>query len=155
MSNLITTIAGLEIGNFIRRSQSNYWIPAYKGRILAASIDDLARIGHEQIDPLYEYVELDDDILKDFGFYVDKSQAHIIYNESGNIFKLNKLSQYIGVTDENSAQIESSITYGLIPEFRYEFTWGAAQIQYVHTLQNLFLILCKHPLVKKLNNPST
>jgi len=135
-SNIIWDAGGLMLGNYVKRSQNDYWAPHFKGTICRITIDELIIIDTQTPGGLFEYIDLDDEWLDQFGFYVDKSKAHIVYNETGNIFQLNKLSLYNGVTDENSAQIEAAITNG-IPLVRYEFTWGGVAIRHVHKLQNL------------------
>jgi len=59
-------------------------------------------------------IPLTEQWLRDFGFFVDGSKAHIVYNESGNIYNLNR----IGDTFHSS--------------------YLATEIPFVHILQNHF-----------------
>lgn len=70
----------------------------------------IGQYGCDQI----EAVPLTEQWLRDFGFFVDGNKAHIVYNESGNIYNLNR----IGDTFHSS--------------------YLATEIPYVHTLQNHF-----------------
>jgi len=148
-SSLIWDAGGLMLGNYIRRSNDNYWAPQFKGTIVKMSIDEMILVDTQVPRGIYEYIDLDDEWLDQFGFYVDRKVAHIKYNRLGNIFQLNKLNQYAGVTDQNSAQIEAGITNGTIPLTRYEFTWGAVHIRHVHKLQNIFSELTGQELTRK------
>lgn len=147
--NIIWDSNNLMIGNYVKRSNHSYWAPQFRGTITRITIDELIIIDTQAPKGIFEYIDLDDEWLDQFGFYVDKSRAHIKYNKSGNIFQLNKLNQYAGVTDENSAQIEAGITNGTIPLVRYEFTWGAVPIRHVHKLQNIASELTGLELVRK------
>lgn len=120
-ANIIWDSNGLMLGNYVRRSNDNYWSNNAKGQIIRLTLDEFIMIDTQAPRGLFEYCDLNDKWLDDFGFHVDKTKAHIIYNESGNIFQINKINQFAGNT----------------PIVRYEFVWGAVHIRHVHHLQNI------------------
>lgn len=72
--------------------------------------------------PIYEPIPLDEDILVKCGFTISRDGAHKVYNEFGNIFKLNRVKG------------------------KYYFTWGDCEISTIHNLQNLWADLIKTEL---------
>ena len=77
-------------GNLIKKSDSENWHPDTRGSYVtydptkSTMQDGLLR-------EFYSMVHINDDILRGYGFYVDKTQAHIKYNAQGDLFKLNKI----------------------------------------------------------------
>lgn len=153
---MIKTTEGLQFGNLIKTSNSDYWGDKVKGLITVVGLDELRNIEYTQHfdpsgstdHPTYEYLELNDMLFREFGFEVMNNKVHIVYNAEGNIFQLNRISIFRNINDQNSHQIEAAINRGE-PIATYEFTWGAVQIKYAHQLQNLFCILGGRQLIRK------
>lgn len=75
----------------------------------------------------FEPIPLTEIRLREFGFFVDGNKAHIVYNESGNIYNLNR----IGDTFHSS--------------------YLATEIPYVHILQNHFFFNIGKELIHKIH----
>ena len=57
-------------------------------------------------------IPLTPEVLENIGFFVDNNKAHIVYNEFGNIYQLNRVGE------------------------SFQSTYLATEIPYLHTLQN-------------------
>src|ERR1700723_1453147 len=103
------TVNGLRLGNWVSLKGIEYTI-AEIDRFGGIRLMDKRKLGTT---PYYDEdilpIQLTEDILRKIdGFVITRDGAHKIYNEFGNIFKLNKVKD------------------------KYYFTWGDCEIGTLH-----------------------
>lgn len=136
-SNIIWDANGLMLGNYVKRSSNEYWSASVKNTICQITIDEMILIDTQAPRGIFEYIDLDDEWLDQFGFIIGRTKAIFKFNELGNILQLDK-----------KPMLARLITNGA-PVISYEFaTWPRA-VRYVHTLQNITALLTGRELVRK------